>query len=419
MTTAEMQLRREKNLCFTCDEKFSPTRRCPNRQYFILQYEEDANFDKLPDPPDDTSLADNPQILDHHLPYNALNGSFGLGTMKFTGTINELEVQVLLDSGSSDNFLQPRLAHCLKLPIEPVPNFQVLVGNGNSLTAEGMVKALQVQIQGNLLNLPVYLLPVSGADLVLGAAWLATLGPHISDYSNLTLKFYLDGKFITLHGANDPLTREAQFHHLKRFSHTQSIAQLFTLQVEKPVVPQDHWMDLPDNMEPELILLLHTYKEVFDVPTGLPPERVHNHAIPLIEGAPPVKVRPYRYPHSQKHQIELMISDMLNEGIIAPSTSPFSSPVILVKKKDGSWRFCTDYRALNAITMKDSFPIPTVDELIDELFGAQFFSKLDLRSGYHQILVKDEDRYKTAFRTHHCYAIWTEKCTSHLPVSNE
>ena len=139
MTTAEMQLRREKNLCFTCDEKFSPTRRCPNRQYFILQYEEDANFDKLPDPPDDTSLTDNPQILDHHLSYNALNGSFGLGTMKFTGTINELEVQVLLDSGSSDNFLQPRLAHCLKLPIEPVPNFQVLVGNGNSLTAEGMV----------------------------------------------------------------------------------------------------------------------------------------------------------------------------------------------------------------------------------------------------------------------------------------
>ena len=76
MTTAEMQLRREKNLCFTCDEKFSPTRRCPNRQYFILQYEEDANFDKLPDSPDDTSLADNPQILDHHLSYNALNGSF-------------------------------------------------------------------------------------------------------------------------------------------------------------------------------------------------------------------------------------------------------------------------------------------------------------------------------------------------------
>jgi len=120
-----------------------------------------------------------------------------------------------------------------------------------------------------------------------------------------------------------------------------------------------------------------------------------------VPGAHPINVRPYRYSPQQKSEIEAQVATMLRHGVIAHSTSSFASPVLLVKKKDGTWRFCIDYRHLNNITVKNKHPLPIVDELLDELAGACCFTKLDFRADYHQIRVAPEDEFKTVFRTHH------------------
>ena len=164
-----------------------------------------------------------------------------------------------------------------------------------------------------------------------------------------------------------------------------------------PNAPSVHAATASDSL---LDGLLDSFADIFAEPKGLPPVRAHDHHIVLKPGTAPVVVWPYRSSAAHKDELERQCAAMMYQGIVRRSASVFSSPVILVMKPDGSWRFCVDYRALNALTVKDAFPIPVVDELLDELHCARFFTKLDLRSGYHQVHMRPEDIHKTAFCTH-------------------
>lgn len=146
--------------------------------------------------------------------------------------------------------------------------------------------------------------------------------------------------------------------------------------------------------------LIQEFDHLFATPIELPPIRTADHRIALIPGAQPVRVRPYHYSSIQKTEIETQLKEMLLNGVVRNSSSSFASTVLLVRKKDGSWRFCVDYRQLNAMTLKHKHPMPVVEELLDELSGAKLFTKLDFRAGYHQIRMAEGEEYKTAFRTH-------------------
>ncbi|MCO5603226.1 hypothetical protein L7F22_057373 [Adiantum nelumboides] len=152
----------------------------------------------------------------------------------------------------------------------------------------------------------------------------------------------------------------------------------------------------------ELSNFLNQFQDVFidDIPGELPPKRGDDDLmIELIPGSSPPNKPPYRVSQAQQEEIMRQVNELVEKGMVRPSSSPFCSPVLLVQKKDGTYRMCVDYRALNRITIKNRFPVPGVEDLFDKLQGSTYFSRIDIKSGYHQIRIVDEDIVKTAFRT--------------------
>ena len=146
--------------------------------------------------------------------------------------------------------------------------------------------------------------------------------------------------------------------------------------------------------------LLEEFLELFGpIPKGRPMHRGEGHTIPLLPGSSPPWRGVYRLSQAEKEELAKQLKAMLLAGWIEPSTSPFGAPILFVKKKDGGLRMCIDYRALNKLTVKNRYPLPRIDDLLDQVGEARYFTSLDLASGYHQIRISDEDVEKTAFRT--------------------
>ncbi|GKA24435.1 putative reverse transcriptase domain-containing protein [Tanacetum coccineum] len=167
--------------------------------------------------------------------------------------------------------------------------------------------------------------------------------------------------------------------------------ELFLAQVTEQEPKEKRLEDVP---------VIRDFPEVFpDELPGLPPPRQVEFRIDLIPGAAPVARAPYRLAPSEMKELSKQLQELLEKGFIRPSSSPWGAPVLFVKKKDGSFRMCIDYRELNKLTIKNRYPLPRIDDLFDQLQGSSVYSKIDLRSGYHQLRIREEDIPITAFRT--------------------
>jgi hypothetical protein len=239
---------------------------------------------------------------------------------------------------------------------------------GGKITSNQMVKSVPIQLGSKLIKTDLVLLNLEGIDVILGTNWM-TEHRVLLDISSRVIEIN-----SPYQGATTLYLPQQEFLHSCAYAITDNKVK-----------------DIP---------VVYEYPDIFpdDLP-GMPPDRDIEFIIELQRGTAPISKRPYHMPPNELAELKIQLQDLLDKGFIRPSASPWGCPTLFVKKKDNSLRLCVDYRPLNAVTIKNKYPLPRIDILFDQLAGAKVFSKIDLRSGYHQIKIKPCDIPKTAFST--------------------
>uniref|UniRef100_A0A1J3IVR9 Transposon Ty3-I Gag-Pol polyprotein n=2 Tax=Noccaea caerulescens TaxID=107243 RepID=A0A1J3IVR9_NOCCA len=412
---SEMQDRRNNGLCMFCDEPFTPGHHLKHKrtQVFIMDGEIEEHHEDEDDDSDaqleeeiSTEVVEKSPVIS----VNALSGSATFNCMRVVGQYAKRKLHILIDPGSTHNFLDLSIAKELGCSLEKIKPMAVAAANGSNMVTGFKCRNFTWKLQGYTLSTEVRTLPLDCCDFVLGVQWLSTLGPILWDFSNLRMEFNLAGVKHVLRGVTKSgcmLIKGSSLNKLMLQEPQIALLQVHEITDSNSILEPEALLSHISTSEsalsddPHLKSLLEDFNDLFEEPEGLPPFREgFDHTIPLEVGANPVNLRPYRYSSLQKDVVDKMIQDMLSQGIIQCSSSPYASPIVLVKKKDGTWRLCVDYRGLNKQTVKDKYPIPLLEDLLDELGGSKYFSKLDLRAGFHQLRMSPEDIYKTAFKTH-------------------
>jgi hypothetical protein len=309
------------------------------------------------------------------------------------GKLRSRPAKIMIDSGSSANFVSKRWIGIHELKTIETQG-QIRLADGSTQETSRRLPPSQLRIQDYQAAITPIVADIEKYDVILGRPWLNAENPTF-DWPNSVVTIMKGRRTYNLRPTQEP-PRIETLSALQFKRQLQPHDQVFLLHLTHENLEEQH-----EDFSPDVHKIIQDYADVFPkkLPRKLPPRRNVDHEIELEPGHAPPSRPTYRLSPLEMDELKKQLEELLEQGFIRPSVSPYGAPILFVRKKDGSLRMCVDYRALNKITIKNKYPLPRIDELLDRLHGAKFFSKLDLMSGYHQVRIKDQDVFKTAFRT--------------------